>query len=112
MNALSGIARAPTEATLVLGVVPAEMPADADDPEEEVAPPSTVAGVLNTLADGVYLTDVVSALEPADAEADEEKLVDAPAPVAPDDAFDWMNRDPRLPGLRCHSGAVSRMAVC
>ena len=65
VNALRGIARAPTEAILVLGVVPAEMPADADEPEEEVAPPSTVAGLLNTLAEGVYLTDVVRALEPS-----------------------------------------------
>ena len=109
VKALRGIARAPTEATEVFGVVPAEIPCDADDPDDEVAPARTVAGLFSTFAEGVYLTEVVRAFEPADAEADDEKLVEAPAPVAPEDALDWMKRDPRLPGFRCHSGAVSRI---
>jgi len=57
--------------------------------------------------DGVYLTDVVSALEPAAADAEAEKDVVAPVPLAPEDAFPWMYKLPKLAGFFCHSGAVS-----
>ena len=90
VNALSGIAPVPTEADAVFGVVPAAIPALGDDPDAEVVPESTVAGLLNTFDVGVYFTDVVSAFDPAAADADDENDVAAPAPVAPDDAFDWI----------------------
>ena len=88
VNALSGIAFAPTDDVAVLGVVPAVSPPLGDDPEVDVAPDSTVADLLSTLAEGVYLTDVVSAFDPAAADADEENDVAAPAPLAPADALD------------------------
>jgi hypothetical protein len=88
VNALSGIAFAPTELVAVLGVVPAVVPPLGDEPEVEVAPDSTVADLVSTLAEGVYFTDVVSALDPAEADADDENDVEAPAPLAPEDAFD------------------------
>jgi len=88
VNALSGIAREPTEAVAVFGVVPAAIPAAGDEPDVDVVPASTVAGLFNTFEVGVYFTEVVRAFEPAAAEADEENDVAAPAPVAPADAFD------------------------
>src|SRR4051812_23447207 len=108
MKAFSGIALAPTEAVVVLGVVPDVTPEVRDEPVVDVAPCRTVAGLLSTVEEGVYFTDVVSAFEPAAAEAEDENDVEAPAPVAPDEAFDWIYNEPRLLGCCCHSGAVSR----
>jgi hypothetical protein len=90
VNALSGMALPPTDAVVVLGVVPAVVPVEADDPELEVVPASTRVGALSTCEEGVYLVAEVSALEPADAEADDENDDAALAPVALDDAFVWM----------------------
>ena len=49
---------------------------------------SAFGGAVRTAEDGVYSTEVVVALDPAAADADEENDVTALAPVAPDDAFD------------------------
>ena len=51
---------------------------------------SAFAGGASVLADGVYSTEVVSALEPAAEAPEEANEVDAPAPVAPEDALDWI----------------------
>ena len=74
VKALSGMALAPTEEVVRLGVVP--------EPER------TEEGAFNTCEDGVYRTEPVSAFDPADDEAEEEYEVAAPAPVAPDEALD------------------------
>ena len=87
MNALNGIAFAPTEVVEVFGVVPDVVPALCDDPEVVTLPAKTVGDALITADDGVYLTAVVSAFDPADADAEDEKEVDAPAPLAPEDAL-------------------------
>jgi hypothetical protein len=84
------MALVPALETVVLGVVPDVVPAVADDPAVEAVAVTARAGVVSTLAEGVYLTEVVSAFDPADCDAEDEKLVDAPAPVAPEEAFDWM----------------------
>jgi hypothetical protein len=52
-----------------------------------LVPASTVAGAASTPADGVYFTELLNAFDPADAEADDENDVTAPAPLAPDEAF-------------------------
>src|SRR5579863_10114903 len=81
VKALRGITFAPTDAVSVLGVVPEVVPPVADEPLVEIAPASTLAGWVRTPEVGVYFTDVVTAFDPAAAEADEEKEVAAPAPV-------------------------------
>src|SRR5580693_750952 len=87
VNALSGMAFAPVEAEVVFGVVPAVVPPLAEDePWVLVVPASTVAGAESAAEPAVYFTEEVSALEPADAEADAENDVVAPAPLAPEDA--------------------------
>jgi hypothetical protein len=85
VKAPSGIAFAPTEEVVVLGVVPEIVPALGEDPGVEVVPASTLAGRISTPEDGVYFTAVVSAFDPAAAEADDANEVAAPAPVAPAD---------------------------
>src|SRR5947209_16236309 len=72
VKALSGIARAPTEDVVVFGVVPAMVPAAADDPAPELVPPSTDAEGFRAFEEGVYRTPVVSAFEPAEADAEDE----------------------------------------
>src|SRR5579863_7721735 len=59
VKALSGIALDPTEGTMALAPL--------------MVPASTVAGEFRAPEAGVYLTEAVSALEPAAAEAEEEK---------------------------------------
>ena len=49
---------------------------------------SALTGAVSTVEDGVYFTEVVSAFDPADAEAEEENDVAAPAPLAPEEALD------------------------
>ena len=88
VNALSGIAFAPTEDVVVFGVVPLVMPAVALDPVDVVVPASTVAAAPSTFDEGVYFTPDVKAFDPAEADAEDENEVDAPAPLAPDDALD------------------------
>ena len=61
-----------------------------DAPWTLETPPMARAGAASTPEDGVYFVPVVRALEPAEAEADEEKEVTAPAPLAPDEALLWM----------------------
>ena len=74
----------------VFGVVPAVTPALDDEPLDDTVAGITLGGAVRTPDDGVYLTPVVKALDPADADADDENEVAAPAPVAPADPFDWM----------------------
>jgi hypothetical protein len=73
---------------VAFGVVPAATPELCDDPPPELVPASALTGGVITAADGVYFTDVLKAFEPAAAEADDENDVVAPAPLAPEDAFD------------------------
>jgi hypothetical protein len=59
----------------------------------EVAPlpdESTFPGGARVLAAGVYRAEVVTAFDPAEDDPEEAKEEDAPAPVAPADALDWM----------------------
>ena len=87
MNAPSGMALAPLATVVVFGVVPENVPPFCEPEPPAVCDPTAEAGDDKTADDGVYLTDVVSALEPADADADEENEVTAPAPLAPDEAL-------------------------
>jgi hypothetical protein len=69
-------------------VAPAELAPVLD--AVEVLRESAFAGGASVFADGVYSAELVSALEPA-ADAPEDANEDAaPAPVAPEDALDWM----------------------
>jgi hypothetical protein len=69
-------------------VAPAELAPLVD--AVDVLGESAFAGGASVFADGVYSAELVSALEPA-ADAPEEANEDAaPAPVAPEDALDWM----------------------
>ena len=70
-------------------VVPAELAPLLDD-DVEVLPESAFAGGISVSADGVYSAELISALEPAEGDAEDEKEEDAPAPVALADAFDWI----------------------
>ena len=56
--------------------------------EVETLPARAFDGAVNTPEVGVYAAAAVTEFEPADTELEEEYEVDAPAPVAPDDAFD------------------------
>jgi hypothetical protein len=47
-------------------------------------------GGASVFAAGVYLAEEVSAFEPADDDPEAANEVDAPAPLAPDDALDWI----------------------
>src|SRR5579883_397200 len=67
------------------------------------------SGGVSTADEGVYRTEVVSAFDPAALELEDENEFTAPGPVAPADAFDWINRLPRFAGSCCHCGAVSRI---
>jgi hypothetical protein len=51
---------------------------------------SAFAGGASVFADGVYSAELVSALDPAADAPDDANEEDAPAPVAPEDALDWM----------------------
>ena len=68
---------------------------------------SAFAGGASVPGEGVNSTEVVSAFEPAAAEAEDEKEVTALAPDAPLDALAWIYRALRLAGFCCHSGWVS-----
>ena len=81
VNALSGTA-------LLIAVVLAVL---ADDPNPDVVAfaldASAFVGGVRTPADGVYITEVVVAFDPADADPEDENEFVAPGPEVPDDAF-------------------------
>ncbi len=108
VNALRGIAFALVAFVAVFGVLPAVVPPFWEEPPDDVTPPIAEAGFVRTAEDGVYLTDVVSALEPADADAEAEKDVAAPVPLAPEDALPWMYKLPELGGILAAIPAPSR----
>ena len=51
---------------------------------------SAVRGGARVFAAGVYWAEAVSALDPAEDDPDEANEEEAPVPVAPEDALDWM----------------------
>jgi hypothetical protein len=51
---------------------------------------STFAGAARVFADGVYSAEVDNALEPAEDDPEAAKDEEAPAPLAPEDALDWI----------------------
>ena len=57
---------------------------------EDAIGESAFAGGVNVFADGVYCAEAVSAFDPAEDAPEEANEVEAPAPVAPADALDWM----------------------
>ena len=69
-------------------VAPAEAAPLLDEAVELVE--SAFAGGARVLAAGVYCAEAVSALEPAEDDPEDAKEEEAPVPVAPDDALDWM----------------------
>ena len=73
--------------TVVLGVVPANVPALSDVLVVVFAGDRTVAEGCSVAAEGVYKTEAVVAFDPADEDPDAEKEVEAAAPVAPAEAF-------------------------
>src|SRR5215469_6354228 len=98
VKAVRGTAVAPVAMTVVFGVVPENVPPFTEEPDVEVLPPTALAGAVRTAEEGVYRIPVVSAFDPAAAEAEDENEVDAPAPVAPADPLDWMYSDARFSG--------------
>jgi hypothetical protein len=69
-------------------VVPAEL-APVLDVEALVGERAFVGG-RRVFADGVYSAELVSAFDPAEGDPEDAKEEAAPAPVAPEDALDWM----------------------
>jgi hypothetical protein len=67
-------------------VAPAE-PAPVLDGDEMLGD-SAFAGGVSVFADGVYSAEPVSALEPAEDDPEDANEVEAPVPVAPEEAFD------------------------
>ena len=82
-KALSG-----TALLMVELVVPAEFAPLLDG--KDVLGERAFAGGVSVLADGVSSGEVVSALDPAEDAPEEANEEDAPAPVAPAEALDWM----------------------
>src|SRR5579872_968291 len=107
-NVLNGTAFAPEAETLVLGVVPEKIPAFSDETPALVGARTVELGV-RTAAEGVYNTDVVVAFEPAELDPMLENEDDAAAPVALEEALDWMYKEVRFRGSSCHCGWVSRI---
>ena len=70
-------------------VAPAEVAPLLDEAVEALVE-SAFAGGASVLAAGVYCAEAVSALEPAEDDPEDAKEEEAPAPVAPEDALDWM----------------------
>ena len=69
-------------------VAPAEF-APLLDVEEALAE-SAFRGGARVFAAGVYSAEAVSALDPAEDDPDDANEEEAPVPVAPADALDWM----------------------
>jgi len=57
---------------------------------EEALGESAFRGGARVFAPGVYWAEAVSALDPAEDDPDEANEEEAPVPVAPEDALDWM----------------------
>jgi len=57
---------------------------------EGVVGESAFAGGVSVFADGVYWAELVSAFDPAEDDPEDANEVEAPVPVAPEDALDWM----------------------
>ncbi len=57
---------------------------------EEALGERTFAGGARVFAAGEYRAEVVSALDPAEAAPEDANEEEAPVPVAPADALDWM----------------------
>jgi hypothetical protein len=51
---------------------------------------SAFAGGARALDAGVYSAEVVSAFDPAEDDPEDAKEEEAPAPLAPEEALDWM----------------------
>jgi hypothetical protein len=57
---------------------------------EEALGESAFPGGARIFADGVYRAELFRAFDPAEDEPEDAKEEEAPAPVAPEDALDWM----------------------
>jgi hypothetical protein len=82
-KALSG-----TALLVVELVAPAELARRLD--VEDALAESAFPGGARVFAEGVYSAEVVNALDPAADAPEEANEEEAPAPVAPADALDWM----------------------
>jgi hypothetical protein len=60
------------------------------DAAVEAPAESAFAGGARVFADGLYSAEVVSAFEPAEDDPEDAKEDDAPLPLAPTEALDWM----------------------
>jgi len=69
-------------------VVPAEFAPVLD--VEEVLGESAFRGGARVFAAAVYNAELVSAFDPAEDDPEDAKEEEAPVPVAPEDALDWM----------------------
>ena len=56
----------------------------------DVLAESAFAGGARVFADGVYSAEVVSELDPADGDPEDEKDEEAAAPLVPEEALDWI----------------------
>jgi hypothetical protein len=83
VKALSGTALAGAELLLVFDAL---LAAVAVAPTPEVM---AFNGGVRTPDEGVNFTEAVRAFEPAAADPDDANELEAPAPVAPEDAFAW-----------------------
>jgi hypothetical protein len=72
-------------------VVPAE-PAPLLDVAAELLDERAFAGGVSVAADGVYSAEAVNAFDPAEDDPEDAKEEEAPAPIAPEEALDWMYR--------------------
>jgi hypothetical protein len=70
-------------------VAPAEV-APLLEVDVEVLAASALRGGARVFAAGVYWAEAVSALDPAEDDPDEANEEEAPVPLAPEDALDWM----------------------
>jgi hypothetical protein len=70
-------------------VAPAEV-APWLDAAVEVLAESAFAGGARVFAAAVYNAELVSAFDPAEDDPEDAKEEEAPVPVAPEDALDWM----------------------
>jgi hypothetical protein len=68
-------------------VVPAE-PAPLLEVVVELLADSAFAGGIRVAADGVYCAELVSAFDPAEDDPEDANEVEAPVPVAPEEALD------------------------
>ena len=69
-------------------VEPAELAPVLDG--EEALGESAFSGGARLFAAGVYCAELVSAFDPAEDDPEDANEEEAPVPLAPEDAFDWM----------------------